>query len=120
MVDFAAGFGSGSNSWVIGGKFTKSGKPIVANDPHLHSALPGEWYQIEIKYSTQEGRNVSMIGGSMVGLPIIVGKTQYAAFGFTTIHGDTIDLYREDVKDNSYLFKGERIPLKHRKEVIKI
>lgn len=38
-----------------------------------------------------------MIGGSMVGLPIIVGKSQYAAFALTTIHGDNVDWYRESV-----------------------
>ena len=40
----------GSNSWVIGGKYTESGHPLLANDPHLDSALPGEWHQVRIYY----------------------------------------------------------------------
>lgn len=93
MASFSSSFGSGSNSWVISGNYTKTGKPIVANDPHLHSALPGEWYQIEVTYF-KGNKKINMIGGSMVGLPIIVGKSQYAAFAFTSMHGDTIDWYR--------------------------
>lgn len=40
--------GRGSNSWVISGNYTKSGKPLIANDPHLESAIPLEWHQVKI------------------------------------------------------------------------
>lgn len=42
--------GKGSNSWVISGKHTKSGKPILANDPHLENMIPSVWYQAELIY----------------------------------------------------------------------
>lgn len=47
----------GSNSWVIHGNHTESGLPLIANDPHLESAIPHEWHQIRIEY-THEGRPV--------------------------------------------------------------
>lgn len=36
--------GKGSNSWVVSGKYTKTGKPILSNDPHLENMIPSVWY----------------------------------------------------------------------------
>ena len=83
----------GSNSWVIGGQHTESGHPILCNDPHLDSSLPGEWHQIKIYYE-HEGEEVYLMGGSMVGFPGIIGKTPYISLALTTVHADSQDLYR--------------------------
>src|SRR5262249_34152305 len=40
------GQGIGSNSWVVAGKYTITGKPLLANDPHLSPSLPSVWYQM--------------------------------------------------------------------------
>ncbi len=57
-------FQPGSNAWVLAGKFTASGKPILANDPHLDWSLPATWYQVHLK---APGLNVT--GVSLPGLP---------------------------------------------------
>ena len=66
--------GRGSNSWVIGGKYTESGHPLMANDPHLDSAFPSEWHQVRIFYK-KNGKDYSINGGAMTGLPAFTGKT---------------------------------------------
>lgn len=52
LFDFFDQGAKGSNSWVIGGKLTESGHPLLANDPHLDSALPGEWQQVRVHYKS--------------------------------------------------------------------
>lgn len=42
--------GEGSNAWVISGKHTESGKPIIGGDPHLDNSLPSQWYQLKATY----------------------------------------------------------------------
>lgn len=39
-----------SNNWVIHGKHTKTGKPLLAGDPHLNNQLPSHWYLMEMTY----------------------------------------------------------------------
>lgn len=83
----------GSNSWVIGGQHTESGHPILTNDPHLDSALPGEWYQIRIYY-THNQKQHKIVGGALAGVPIFIGQTNYLSCAVTTIYGDSQDLYK--------------------------
>jgi penicillin amidase len=82
------GVGS-SNSWVVSGAYTKSGKPILANDPHLGLELPSVWYEIGLSCP-----GVEAAGVSLPGIPyIIIGRTPDTAWGSTTGFGDTQDLY---------------------------
>jgi penicillin amidase len=81
----------GSNNWVIGGSRTKSGKPILANDPHLALRLPNLWYTARIEWA---GRFVQ--GVTLPGLPgVVIGHNDRVAWGFTNIGTDVQDLYRE-------------------------
>lgn len=52
LVDGGAG---ASNNWAISGKHTASGKPILANDPHLATNIPSDWYQAELRYPIEGG-----------------------------------------------------------------
>jgi penicillin amidase len=82
-----------SNEWVVDGTLTKSGKPLLANDPHLGLAAPILWYLARIV--TPEG---SLAGVTVPGVPYhLLGHNDHLAWGFTTTGGDVQDLFVEDV-----------------------
>ncbi len=81
----------GSNAWVISGKHTASGSPILANDPHLGLQIPSLWYPV-----VQQGTELNVSGMSLVGLPVVIfGKNQHIAWGGTNMMADVQDLYIE-------------------------
>jgi penicillin amidase len=87
-----------SNNWVISGKRTADGKPILANDPHLQPAAPGIWYLTHL--STPDMR---VSGVTFPGVPgIVLGHNENIAWGATNVGPDVQDLYRETFND-----KGE-------------
>jgi penicillin amidase len=114
-VDFPGGMGS--NNWVLNGSHTKSGKPLLANDPHLSHSIPSVWYMIHLK---APGLNVS--GVSLPGLPLVViGHNEHIAWGMTNTAPDVQDLYAENFRDsNKYLHNGQWINAEVRDEVIKV
>ena len=86
---------SASNSWVISGNHTKSGKPILANDPHLEITIPSEWYQFGIEYTSPNGYHVNFVGAAICGgLTSIIGRNDFVSWGCTNSYTDTIDLYK--------------------------
>jgi len=100
-----AEFQPGSNAWVVTGKLTATGKPILANDPHLDWSAPAAWYQVHLK---APGLNV--IGVSLPGLPgVIIGHNARIAWGVTNLGFDVQDLYAEKIDQQSgrYLFRGK-------------
>jgi len=107
-----------SNNWVISGKKTASGQPILANDPHLEvNRLPNVWCEIVLQHN---GRY--MIGGSMPGAPgILVGRSADLSWGATYAFIDSIDSWVERCKDGKYYREdSERwLAFKQRKEIIK-
>jgi len=106
----------GSNSWVVHGSLTDTGKPILANDPHLMNGIPTVWYPSSLFW---EGGYVSGVG--LVGFPgVHVGKTEHISWGCTTLCSDTADLYVLTTKENKYLYEGEYHPLREFKETIKV
>ncbi|KAL4450894.1 hypothetical protein ABPG74_011736 [Tetrahymena malaccensis] len=108
----------GSNSWVIHGNYTESGKPILSNDPHLQNSIPCTWYQTEILMTEQ---NKTVHGASMPGIPLImIGRTDFASWGITVLYADNTDLYVEKVEGNKYLLDGEWKDLKIVKEIINV
>lgn len=97
--------GLGSNAWAVSGKWTASGKPILASDPHLEFSLPATWYQVHLK---APGLNVA--GVSLPGVPcVIIGHNERIAWGVTNLHFDAQDLYSEklDPRSGQYLFRSE-------------
>ena len=81
----------GSNNWVVSGAHTKSGKPLLANDPHLGHSVPSVWYMIHLK-----GPGLDASGVSLPGMPaVIVGHNERIAWGMTNTGPDVQDLYAE-------------------------
>ncbi len=94
----------GSNAWAVSGAHTASGKPMVANDPHLKYNVPGTWYLVHLK---APGLNVS--GASLVGVPCVIsGHNENIAWGVTNMMTDVLDVYAEQIDTHTgrYLFKG--------------
>ncbi|MEU1732562.1 penicillin acylase family protein [Streptosporangium sp. NPDC020145] len=122
MGDPKGGNGIGSNSWVVGGAHTASGKPLLANDPHLAPGMPSIWYQAGLHCRTKSERcSFDVTGFTFSGLPgVIIGHNDRVAWGFTNLGPDVADLYLERVKDDSYLFMGEWRPLTTRAEKIEV
>jgi penicillin amidase len=80
-----------SNSWVVAGSQTESGKPILANDPHLSLNAPGQWYLVRI-----ETPEMTLTGATAPGLPFLIfGHNGRIAWGFTNTHGDAQDFFIE-------------------------
>jgi penicillin amidase len=94
----------GSNAWAISGERTATGKPILANDPHLDFGIPSTWYMVHLK---APGLNVT--GVSLPGVPaVIIGHNENIAWGITNLGFDVQDLYREnlDPQTGRYVFNG--------------
>ncbi|RJG00897.1 penicillin acylase family protein [Noviherbaspirillum sedimenti] len=86
--------GMGSNNWVLAGSRTGSGKPLLANDPHLGLAAPSLWY---LAHLSAPGLNV--IGATLPGIPaVVLGRNDHIAWGFTNTAPDVQDLYIERLR----------------------
>ena len=109
----------GSNSWVLSGKKTKSGKPLLCNDTHIGYGQPSVWYEAHIEYPGYQ-----LYGNYMAGFPFqIIGHNQFAAIGMTMFENDDIDLYVEKVNpdnSNEVFFKDHWEKISSREEIIKI
>ena len=85
--------GIGSNNWVVDGRHTASGKPLLANDPHLGLNTPALWY-----FAHLSAPGLDVIGATLPGLPaVVLGRNQRIAWGFTNTGPDTQDLYLERI-----------------------
>jgi penicillin amidase len=116
------GDGIGSNSWVVGGSRTATGKPLLANDPHLGTSIPGIWYQVGLNCRTVSAACPFKVSGySFSGLPgVVIGHNDKVAWGFTNLGPDVTDFFLEQVSGDSYLRDGKQVPLTMRTETIKI
>ncbi|MES2414337.1 MAG: penicillin acylase family protein [Pseudomonadota bacterium] len=109
--------GKGSNSWVVAGSHTASGKPLLANDPHLGLTAPAVWYFAHMQSpagKASDGSSIAaldVIGGTFPGLPFVVlGRTAKAAWTFTNTAPDVQDLYLEQINPDNP--REYRIPAK--------
>jgi penicillin amidase len=85
--------GMGSNNWVVGSARSQSGKPLLANDPHLGLSTPAVWY---FAHLSAPGLNV--IGATLPGIPaVVLGHTDRIAWGLTNTGPDVQDLYIEQI-----------------------
>ena len=106
-----------SNNWVISGNKTASGKPILANDPHLETnRLPNVWYEIVLKTKARYA-----IGATMPGLPgILIGRNSDVAWGATYTFMDAVDSWIEDCNDGKFLqSENQWVEFRQRRESIK-
>jgi penicillin amidase len=112
-------FALGSNNWVVSGAHTQSGRPLLANDPHLGHHVPSVWYMIHL-----EAPSLNASGVSFPGLPgVVLGHNQRIAWGATNTGPDVQDLYAESFNfrdPNRYLDQGEWTDAEIREETIKV
>ncbi|MDB5200702.1 MAG: penicillin acylase family protein [Ferruginibacter sp.] len=96
---------NGSNNWAVSGSKTKSGAPILCNDPHLGLNLPSLWYEMQLSTGS-----FNAYGASFPGAPsIIIGFNDSCAFGFTNGGRDVRDYYEIKFQDDTrkaYWFNG--------------
>jgi penicillin amidase len=85
--------GGASNNWAIAGSRTASGKPLLANDPHLAPRLPAPWYLAHLRTPEWEVAGASFVGGPA--FPI--GTNGFAAWGITAALTDDTDLFLEEI-----------------------
>ncbi|MGO4157342.1 penicillin acylase family protein [Cupriavidus sp. YAF13] len=89
--------GMGSNNWVVSGAHTRSGKPLLANDPHLGLQAPALWY-----FAQMQAPGLDVTGATLPGMPaVVLGHNQRIAWGFTNTAPDVQDLYIERVQPGS-------------------
>ena len=116
------GDGVGSNSWVVSGAHTTTGKPLLANDPHLAPTIPGIWYQMGLHCRVlSAGCPYDVAGFTFAGLPgVVIGHNDKISWGFTNLPADVTDLYLEKVVGDTYERDGKYVPLTTHQETINV
>ncbi len=112
------GIGGGSNNWAVAGSRTATGRPLVANDPHLAPVLPPHWYLAHL--TTPEW---GLAGACLAGTPGFgVGHNEHVAWGVTAGLVDNTDLFLERIgPDGRSVREGERfVPCATRSETIRV
>jgi penicillin amidase len=108
-----------SNNWVVDGAHSASGKPLLANDPHLDFSAPSIWYLARIITPT-----LTLAGVTTPGVPyVIIGHNERIAWGFTTTTGDVEDVFVEKLDPDhpgQYLTPGGSTAFATRTEEIKV
>ena len=87
------GLAGASNVWAVDGTRSSSGKPLLANDPHLWLSAPSLWYLADV-----HGETFAAIGGTLPGVPaVLIGRNRQLGWGLTTAQIDDQDLFIEEV-----------------------
>lgn len=91
-----SGYGA-SNGWVVDGTKSVSGKPMLANDPHLRIQVPSVWYEVHLK-----APGINVIGATFPGTPyVLIGHNERVAWGFTDSMADRVDLFIEKLSPDA-------------------
>lgn len=108
-----------SNNWVVSGERTQSGKPLLANDPHLGMLAPSIWYLAHLAYPDR-----SVVGATIAGVPsVILGRNDWIAWGYTNTGADVQDIYVEKINPENpdqYLTPDGWRAFETRTEIIKV
>lgn len=110
---------NGSNNFVVAGSRTRSGAPILANDPHLDLSLPSIWYEVQLSAPGFNAYGVSLPGGP----GLVIGFNERIAWGLTNGNDDVFDWYRERFRDSSlseYFHDGRWKPVRKVVEAFKV
>ena len=117
LVDIPAR--AASNNWVVSGAKTVSGKPILANDPHLSLTNPSFWWEGHIVCPT-----INVFGYSVPGVPgIAMGHNRHVAWGVTNVMVDDVDFFIEKINPDNprqYLYKGKWEDMQMAAETIRV
>ncbi len=111
--------GVGSNSWVLAGSRSTTGKPLLASDPHLKLSTPALWY-----FARLQAPGLKIAGASLPGLPgVVMGQNEHVAWGLTNTGPDVQDTYLERVKpDDTTMYQTPTgwAHFESRQELIKV
>ncbi|MGB8648280.1 MAG: penicillin acylase family protein [Anaerolineae bacterium] len=104
--------GIGSNNWVVDGTRSTTGKPLLANDPHLGISMPSVWYMLGLHCQpVSDACPLDVVGFGFPGAPgVVIGHNQRIAWGVTNTGPDVQDLYIEKVNPNNpnqYWYQGQ-------------
>lgn len=120
IADLEQGFPlfEGSNGWLLSGKRSATGSPILANDPHITYSHPGVWYEAHIKSPGFESYGHFL---SIIPFPVLSHNLE-RGWGLTMSLVDDMDIYREkiDLKTKTYQFKNQNIPYEEQFETIRV
>src|SRR5262249_43134402 len=108
----------GSNNWVVDGTLSATGKPLLANDPHLATHIPSLWY---LAHMTAGDFDVA--GATLPGAPAVaIGRNRFIAWGETNVAADVEDLYLEhlDASGKTAEFRGAQEPIRIIPETISV
>ncbi|MEX3009517.1 penicillin acylase family protein [Hoeflea sp. TYP-13] len=90
-----------SNNWVVSGSRTETGKPILANDPHLSLSAPSLWYLAHLKVEGSDGDR-NYVGATTPGSPLVLlGRSDHLAWGFTNTGSDVQDIFVEKINPDN-------------------
>lgn len=109
---------AGSNSWVVSGTKTTTGKPFLANDPHLSLLTPSLWYEVHLNINSTNTTipTLNERGVSFPGIPtIIIGHNDQIAWGLTVFPVAATDLvyYKFNPSQSQYYYNGAYRPVMH-------
>jgi penicillin amidase len=114
--------GGASNNWVVAGSRTRSGAPLLANDPHLRLGAPSTWFFAHLSLIQPGTAATNVAGASLPGTPLVVlGRSDRIAWGFTNTGADVQDIFVEKINPDNpseYLtptgwqrFESERVEI---------
>ncbi len=111
--------GRGSNNWVVAGARARSGKPMVASDPHIAFGAVSCWYEVHLA-----GGSFEVAGTGYAGIPaVFFGRTPRVAWGITNNICSQRDLYQEKTDPahpGCFLYGGRWEPARERVEEIRV
>ena len=112
------GTSGGSNSWAVNASRSATGRPLLANDPHLSPTIPSHWY-----LACLETPDYKLRGAALAGTPFFsLGHNEHAAWGVTGGSADNTDLFLEELDEAGHEFRdqGEFLPLEIKPHTIRV
>jgi len=109
----------GSNSWIIHGNYTDTGKAMLASDPHLGHSIPSEMYMMSMKFP----KGHTLVGSTLAGIPgCAIGRSENFIWGLTMSIIENTDLYSLKLNDQGthYWYNGKWTPLEIKEVTIKV
>lgn len=112
----------GSNNWIVSAAKSTTGRPIVANDPHLSLTAPAVFWMVHVSVTAKDPKdNANFAGLAFPGIPaVILGFTDHVAWGSTTAGWDVADAYKEEVSQDgtTVKFNGQQVAIQKVRETI--